>query len=91
MIPADGAYAVRVEVDGECYQGMLNIGQRPTVSGQERRIEVNIFDFNQDIYNHRVKVAFVRLLRKEQKFSSIEELKEQLNKDRLLAIDILNQ
>ncbi|MAE84305.1 MAG: riboflavin biosynthesis protein RibF [Flammeovirgaceae bacterium] len=91
LIPADGAYAVRVEVDGECYQGMLNIGQRPTVSGQERRIEVNIFDFNQDIYNHRVKVAFVRLLRKEQKFSSIEELKEQLNKDRLLAIDILNQ
>ncbi|WP_258099016.1 bifunctional riboflavin kinase/FAD synthetase [Marinoscillum pacificum] len=91
LIPADGAYAVRVEVDGKNYQGMLNIGQRPTVSGQERRIEVNIFDFNEDIYNHRVKVAFVRLLRKEQKFSSIEELKDQLNKDRLQAIDILNQ
>ena len=91
LIPADGAYAVRVEVDGKNYQGMLNIGQRPTVSGQERRIEVNIFDFNEDIYNHRVKVAFVRLLRKEQKFSNIEELKDQLNKDRLQAIDILNQ
>lgn len=91
LIPADGAYAVRVYVDGGFYQGMLNIGQRPTVSGQERRIEVNIFDFNEDIYNHRVKVEFVRLLRKEQKFANIDELKNQLNKDRLQAIDILNQ
>lgn len=91
LIPADGAYAVRVRVDQQLYQGMLNIGQRPTVSGQERRIEVNIFDFNADIYNARIKVEFVRLLRKEQKFGSIDELKDQLNKDRLQAIDILNQ
>ncbi|WP_421871306.1 bifunctional riboflavin kinase/FAD synthetase [Marinoscillum sp.] len=91
LIPADGAYAVRVRVDQELFQGMLNIGQRPTVSGQERRIEVNIFDFNADIYNARIKVEFVRLLRKEQKFGSIDELKDQLNKDRLQAIDILNQ
>lgn len=91
LIPSDGAYAVRVELDGTRYQGMLNIGQRPTVSGQERRIEVNIFDFNQDIYNHRLKVEFVKLLRREQKFANIEELKNQLNKDKLHAIDILNQ
>ena len=90
LIPADGAYAVRTYVDGQQYLGMLNIGQRPTVSGEERRIEVNIFDFNDDIYNARIKVEFVRLLRKEQKFGSIDELKEQLNKDRLHAIDILN-
>lgn len=91
LIPADGAYAVRVYVDGNHHLGMLNIGQRPTVSGQERRIEVNIFDFNEDIYNHRLTVEFVRLLRKEQKFGSIEELKNQLSKDKLQAIDILNQ
>ncbi len=91
LIPGDGAYAVRVAVDHQTYQGMLNIGQRPTVSGREHRIEVHVFDFNRDIYNQLIHVEFVELLRREHKFSSIEELKEQLSKDRLHAMDILNQ
>ncbi|REE01279.1 bifunctional riboflavin kinase/FAD synthetase [Marinoscillum furvescens] len=91
LIPADGAYAVQVLLDGRKFQGMLNIGQRPTVSGEERRIEVNIFDFDADIYNKRLTIRFIKLLRKEQKFASIDELKQQLSIDKRQASDILNK
>lgn len=91
LIPGDGAYAVYVHVDGVRYQGMLNIGWRPTVSGQERRIEVNIFNFDKDIYYSRLSLDFVRLLRKEKKFNSIEELKNQLNLDKNQALKVLSE
>ncbi len=90
LIPGDGAYAVYVHLEGKKYDGMLNIGWRPTVSGQERRIEVNIFNFDQDIYNRRLTVEFVRLLRKEKKFRGIEELKNQLNQDKQEALQVLS-
>lgn len=89
LIPRDGAYAVWVEVNAHRYMGMLNIGVRPTVSGEERRIEVNIFDFNKTIYNERLTIQFHSLLRSEQKFESIEALKAQLVKDKIQAIKIL--
>lgn len=89
LIPSDGAYAVKLEVNGQNLKGMMNIGQRPTVSGEERRIEVNIFDFDRDIYNQRITVQFVQLLRHEQKFESIDELKNQLGRDKMEAIEIL--
>lgn len=91
LIPADGAYAVLVDCKADQYKGMLNIGQRPTVSGEERRIEVNIFDFDEDIYNERITIHFIKLLRKEQKFGSIDQLKDQLNRDKLYAHEILTQ
>lgn len=90
LIPRDGAYAVWVELHQHKYMGMLNIGVRPTVSGEERRIEVNIFDFNKDIYNERLTIHFYKLLRIEEKFASIEALKEQLQRDKRDAIDILS-
>lgn len=90
LIPADGAYAVLLDFKGKTLQGMLNIGQRPTVSGEERRIEVHIFDFNEEIYNERLTVYFIKLLRREQKFESIDQLKVQLNMDKKAAFDILN-
>ncbi|MFY0601218.1 MAG: bifunctional riboflavin kinase/FAD synthetase [Cyclobacteriaceae bacterium] len=89
LIPDDGAYAVQVEVQNQIKMGMMNIGVRPTVSGEERRIEVNIFDFNKDIYNERLKISFHSLLRKEKKFESIDALKKQLEKDKIQAIKIL--
>lgn len=89
LIPRDGAYAVSVELLNQKYMGMLNIGVRPTVSGEERRIEVNIFDFNKEIYNERLKIHFHKLLRNEQKFGSIEELKNQLILDKQVAIKVL--
>ncbi len=89
LIPADGSYAVYVSWNGSKYFGMLNIGLRPTVSGQERRIEVNIFDFEEDIYNERLTIEFVDRLRKEQKFENIEALKAQLSNDKENARKIL--
>ncbi|MFT4834923.1 MAG: riboflavin kinase/FMN adenylyltransferase [Marinoscillum sp.] len=91
LIPADGAYAVLVHLGKEKYQGMLNIGIRPTVSGTERRIEVNIFNFEGDIYNERLKISFVKRLRGEQHFSSIDDLKKRLSIDKTEAKQILNE
>jgi riboflavin kinase/FMN adenylyltransferase len=84
IIPGYGVYAVQVKIKGQIYIGMLNIGSRPTVNqnADHRSIEVNIFDFNSDIYGEFIELTFFRKLREEQKFSSIEVLKKQLIKDK---------
>ena len=82
LIPKNGVYAVRVNVANEVYKGMMNIGYRPTVSGNSLSLEVNIFDFNQDIYGQTISVEFVHYLREEQKFNSLEALKNQLQADK---------
>ncbi len=91
LIPANGVYAVWVELeDGTRYAGMLNIGNRPTINnGESVSIEVNLLDFEGDLYNHHITVHFVEFLREEQKFSSREELVEQIKKDRVRAKDII--
>lgn len=89
LIPADGVYAVYVTLDGVTYQGMLNIGNRPTVDGHEKRIEVNIFDFDEKIYGKTVTISFVHRIRDEKKFKNIESLSRQLSADRLKAILLL--
>ncbi len=91
LIPADGAYAVLVEIDKKIYKGMMNIGYRPTVSGKGRTLEVNIFDLNKDLYGAFVTVFFVALIRKEKKFAGVEQLQQQLEKDRQAAIQILSE
>jgi riboflavin kinase/FMN adenylyltransferase len=86
LIPASGVYAVNVELNKNGEQrnlrGMMNIGYRPTVNGKERRIEVHIFSFDEDIYDEILKVSLVAYTRKEMKFSGLDALKEQLNKDK---------
>jgi riboflavin kinase / FMN adenylyltransferase len=85
LIPGDGVYAVDVESSDEpdkIYRGMMNIGFRPTVGGTKRIIEVNIFDFNRDIYGKILRVYVRKFLRPEIKFSGLEELKEQLARDK---------
>ncbi len=89
LIPASGSYAVRVIHQGNHYQGMLNIGTRPTVNGSKQTIEVHIFDFNKQIYGDEIRVKMVRLIRKENKFESLDSLKEQLVLDRELARKML--
>lgn len=92
LIPADGIYAVRVRYQQQWYGGMLNIGNRPTVSvSPEKTIEVHIFDFNEDIYDQSITIAFVEYLRAEQKFANLDSLKEQLLRDRQLAREILRK
>lgn len=82
LIPADGIYAVRVCHEYNKYHGMLNIGNRPTIGGDNKTIEVNIFDFDKDIYESEITLEFVDLIRKEIKFNSLDELKEQLAADK---------
>jgi riboflavin kinase/FMN adenylyltransferase len=60
---------------------MAYIGHRPTINGMSRNIEVNIFDFNEDIYGETIRLNFLKYLRDDQKFNSLNELKEQLAKD----------
>ena len=88
LIPKDGVYAVSLEIDRVNYKGMLNIGKRPTVEGIDRTIEVNIFDFDKEIYDHEIKLCFVDRLRDEQKFENIEALKNQLSTDKENALKI---
>jgi len=82
MIPADGIYAVKVRRDSQSYDGMSNIGYRPTVNGKTRVIEVNIFDFEGDIYGEYLEVLFYKKTRDEQKFNNLDGLVEQLHKDK---------
>ena len=89
LIPSDGVYAVRVGVNNKFYGGMLNIGNNPTVEGKGRSIEVNIFDFAEDIYNQSITLYFVDKLREEEKFNGLDALKTQLEKDKLLALEAI--
>jgi riboflavin kinase / FMN adenylyltransferase len=88
IIPGPGVYAVRVKVRNQTYEGMLNIGSRPTVNhnADHRTVEVNLFDFSQDIYGDPIEVAFYHKLRDEQKFESLDALKEQLSKDKTTVL-----
>lgn len=89
LIPADGVYAVYVELsDQRRFKGMMNIGLRPTIDNQ-KTIEVNIFDFEEDLYGQDVIVMLVDFIRKEQKFETIEALKVQLGLDKLAAQQLL--
>lgn len=89
VVPKDGVYAVRVDLDGSSHDAMLNIGARPTVDGVGRVIEAHLFDFDQDIYGKMIKVSFVQRLRDEQKFDSLEDLKVQLNQDKVDSLAVL--
>lgn len=83
LLPGDGTYEVDVETTGRRFRGMCNIGVRPTVSaGKHRTIETHIFDFDEEIYGLDMTVSFRRKIRDERKFSSLEELRLQLEKDR---------
>lgn len=87
LIPKSGVYAVQVEVLGQIKPGVLNIGTRPTVSSNKNvTMEVNILDFNQDIYGEKLEVIFYQKLRDEKKFNNIQELKKQIEVDTLRTI-----
>jgi riboflavin kinase/FMN adenylyltransferase len=82
QLPADGVYAVTVLVAGQQYNGVMNIGLRPTVHGTVRVIETHILDFNQDIYGQPIEVQLLAHIRKEIRFDSLEALKQQIMKDK---------
>lgn len=90
VIPRNGVYAVKVRVENTWYGGMMNIGVRPTFGEDERTIEVNIFDFEEDIYGETIQVRFVDRIRDERKFGGVEELKAQLRSDKEESLAILS-
>lgn len=91
LIPEGGVYAVWVILGGKRYMGMLNIGTRPTVNnGSNRTIETHILDFSENIYGQTFTIKFVERLRSEQKFKSLRDLQEQLEKDKETCRKILS-
>jgi len=82
LVPADGIFAVKVQVNDKEYKGMGYIGRRPTINGIARNIEVNIFDFDEEIYNQYIRMEFHHFVRGDMKFASLDELKEQLGRDK---------
>ena len=89
LVPGDGVYAVTLIIDQKLHKGMLYIGPRPTLDGINRTIEVNIFQFNRDLYGQNITVNFIRNIRGDIKFNSLEDLKQQLALDQDAALDIL--
>lgn len=83
LVPANGVYQVKVETLGQTYTGMCNIGVRPTVgAGNARTIETHILDFNEDIYGLDITISFLRKVRDERRFDSLDDLRAQLERDR---------
>lgn len=84
LIPKIGVYAVDVKIENNHYRGMLNIGTNPTTdSDQSIKIEVNIFDFNEDVYGKTISIEFVKRIRDEKKFANLDELKSALANDKI--------
>ena len=91
LIPSNGVYAVKVMVDGEKHEGMLNIGNRPTIlAGGEKRIEVNLFDFKADLYGKRIRLELIKYIREELEFIGLDALKTQLEKDEKVCRSVLH-
>lgn len=89
LIPKNGAYVIKAIHHKIVYYGMLNIGNRPTVNGKDKTIEAHLFNFDLDIYDDEIKIEFLDFLRDETKFYSVEDLKEQLHKDKKASLKII--
>lgn len=84
-----GVYAAYAEVDGKKYKGMLSIGTRPTLQFSNERVEINLFDFNEEIYGKTVRVIVKNFLRSQEKYTSLDELKKQLAVDKQNSLAVL--
>ncbi|MGN1236087.1 MAG: riboflavin biosynthesis protein RibF, partial [Bacteroidaceae bacterium] len=92
IVPQNGVYAVRATIEEKRHHGMLYIGNRPTLHNlNEQRIEVNLFDFNEEIYQKDITVEFLARIRGEQRFDTLSQLKTQLEKDKATALSICHK
>ncbi|WP_375545214.1 bifunctional riboflavin kinase/FAD synthetase [Niallia taxi] len=89
IIPPQGVYAVKVLVDGKWYEGVCNVGTKPTFHPEKtvQSIEAHIFDFNQEIYDKTITIEWHIRIRSEKKFNGIQELVEQIAKDKQTAVE----
>lgn len=86
----EGVYAVTVEIQGNVKKGMLSIGKRPTLNDIVERIEVHIFDLNENLYHQSIRVSVKKYLRAQEKFNSLAELKGQLQQDEQASLEALS-
>ena len=87
LIPRKGVYYTNVQWQGKIYKGITSVGNNPTVNGDKLTIETYILDFNNDLYGHNIKVYFIKKIRDEKKFNSIDDLVIQLKKDKDYALE----
>lgn len=90
LTPKNGVYIVKGTCNKETLFGMMNIGTRPTVYGENQTIEVHFFDFDKDIYNQHITIEILEFIRDEHKFESLDNLKNQIQKDKEFSINHLN-
>ncbi|MFZ4679494.1 MAG: bifunctional riboflavin kinase/FAD synthetase [Flavobacterium sp.] len=89
LIPNNGVYIAKSVLNGKTVFGMMNIGNRPTVDGTKETIEINFFDFKQDLYGQKITISLLHRMRSEQKFESLDALKNQLGKDKKTALSFI--
>lgn len=92
LIPKNGVYVVKSTINDKEYFGMMNIGYNPTVSGgSEKSIEINFFEFEGNLYDKKIQVSILHRIRDEHKFDSVEELQQQLAKDKDYSLDLISK
>ncbi|MHB1195511.1 MAG: bifunctional riboflavin kinase/FAD synthetase [Lutibacter sp.] len=89
LLPKTGSYVVKSALENETVYGMMNIGYNPTVKGKKQTIEIHFFDFNKDLYGKKIQIDVLKFLRDEQKFDSVEDLKNQLLIDKQKSLKII--
>ena len=90
LIPENGVYIVSSSINSTNVFGMMNIGFNPTIGGEKQTIEIHYFDFDQDLYNQKITVSLLNSIRSEIKFKSLEDLKHQLERDKITALSYIN-
>ncbi len=91
LIPKNGVYIVSSVLENQLVYGIMNIGNRPTLNGDNQTIEVHFLHFNQDLYDQNIEIVFIKYIREEVKFNSLEDLKTQISKDQSFAIDFISK
>jgi len=89
LIPKNGVYIVSSVIENQLVYGIMNIGNRPTLNGDNQTKEVHFLNFNKDLYNQTIEIVFIKYIREEVKFNSLEDLKTQIVKDQSFAIDYI--
>jgi len=91
LIPKNGVYIVKSNINQKTVFGVMNIGTNPTVNGEDLSLEVHFIDFDVDLYNSKIEISVLERIRDEQKFDSIELLKLQIQKDKETAISFIEK
>ncbi len=90
LIPKNGVYVIQSNLNGAPVNGMMNIGVNPTVDGSRRSIEIHFFDFEDNLYGKKVQIEILHRLRDEKRFDSVEDLRKQLEKDKIKALSLIS-